>query len=303
MDLEKIKCVVEIGNSDIKCVIAENNNDSILKIITSSVAKSQGIHNGTVVNSNEAIKAIRSCLSDTEANANIVLKKINLVLETPEFICTRLSKSRKVDGSKISKDDISFLLNEAKKEVSLNNQKNSIIHIFNHNYIVDGKEFIKEPIDIYADNLSHEMTFLTLPKNTIKNFNQVFVNCDIEIERIISSTFALAVNNLDNTGFKLGATLIDIGYEKTSVGIFKNFALIHSTTFPIGIHHITKDISRLCSLTLSESESIRDHIGCSFEKNKNFLDKENSLPEKFFKDSKFRKISNSFFKGNYNCKT
>ena len=44
--------------------------------------------------------------------------------------------------------------------------------------------------------------------------------------------------------------LIDIGSEKTCLGLFKNLALVHSITFPIGADHITKDISQVCSLDL-----------------------------------------------------
>jgi cell division ATPase FtsA len=87
--------------------------------------------------------------------------------------------------------------------------------------------------------------------------------------------------------------VFDIGFEKTSIGIFKNFALIHSKTFPIGIHHVTKDISRGCSLSLDEAKYIRDQIGCFYWEKDMDLEKENNLPEKFFKQSKFRKITKS----------
>ena len=195
----------------------------------------------------------------------------------PEFSCTRLSKYKKIDGSKIQKDDIVFLLKEAKKEVNINDKKRTIIHIFNHNYVVDGKKFIKKPIGVYADHLSHEMTFITVPKNIIKNLNEVFVECDLEIERLISNTFALAVNYLNNTELELGSMIVDIGFEKTSIGIFKNFALIHSRTFPVGIHHVTKDISKGCSLSLDEAKYIRDQIGCLYWKK----DMDLKLNEKF----------------------
>ena len=273
MDVEKLKCVVELGNTKIICVVAQMMDDSSIKILSTAKTESKGIHNGVIVNLQEATKAIRSCLSNAETEANVTLKKINIVLEIPEFICTKLSKYRKVNGSKI------------------NDSKKSIIHIFNHNYIVDKKKVDKEPIGIYADYLSHEMTFITIPKNIIKNLNQVFIDCDLEIERFISSTFASAVNYLSDTDFQLGATLIDIGFEKTSLGVFKNYALIHSMTFPIGINHVTKDISRGCSLSLKESEDIRNQIGCFFWKTNVLSDEEKNLPEKFFKESKFRKIS------------
>ena len=253
MKTDDHKCIVELNSTEITCAIAKINNDKSITIISHSKVESKGIHNGTIVNSLEVTKALRTCLSIAEEKAGIVLKKVNLIVETTELSCTRLSKYRKIGGSKIHKDDIVFLLKEAKKEINLNDNKSSIIHIFNHNYVVDGKEFIKEPIDIYADQLSHEMTFITMSKNAIKNFNEIFINCDLEIERIISKNFALAVNCLNNTDLHLGATLINMELDKTSIGVFKSFALINYVVFPIGINHIAKDISRLCSVTINEA--------------------------------------------------
>jgi len=289
MNPEKLKCVIDLGSININCIIGQITDDSTIKVLSTSSVKSKGIHNGNIINLKDATKAIRRCLSNAEKKLDIVLKKITVVLEMPELNCTRLSKYRKFDGSKIYKEDIDFLLKEGKKEVSLNDSKKSIIHIFNHNYIVDEKEFIQEPINVHADFLKHEMTFITIPKNIIKNINQIFIDCELEVERFISKTFALAAYYFNDTELKLGTTLIDIGFEKTSLGIFNKFALINLKSFPIGINHITKDISRLCSLSVEESENIRDEIGCIFLK----PEKENTLPEKFFKNSKFRKISMS----------
>ena len=123
-----------------------------------------------------------------------------------------------------------------------------------------GKTFAEEPIDVYADYLSHEMTFITMPKNYLKNIKQAFIECDIEIDRVISSIFSLGAHLLTNSELKTGSIIIDLGYEKTSLGIFKNLAPVHSFTLPIGVNHITKDISKVCSLTIEESEIIRNEI-------------------------------------------
>ena len=178
--------IIEIGNVNIKCLIFRISNDNDSEILSTSILQSEGIHNGVIVNLAKASNTIRSCISVAEKKAKILIRKINVVIEQPDFLCTKLSKHRKMDGSKIHKDDIEFLLKEAKKQVTHNDDKQSIIHIFNHNYIVDGKTFIEEPIDVYADSLSHEMTFVTMPKNNIKNINQAFIDCDIEVERFIS---------------------------------------------------------------------------------------------------------------------
>ena len=285
--------IIELGNIKIKCIIVKINNENVAEILSTSSIDSEGIHNGVIINITMASNAIRSCISKAEKKAEISIKKINVVVEQLEFLCIKLSKDRKINGSKVQKEDIEFLLKEAKKQVNLNDKKQSIIHIFNHNYIVDGKTFLEEPIDVYADYLSHEMTFITMPKNNIKNINQTFINCDIEVERFISCTFALAIELLNYDDFFNGSILVDLGFEKTSLGLFKNLALINSFTLPIGINHIAKDISKICSLSLEESNTITKEINFSFDSNNQFFDRQDYLKKDYFTYSSFRKISKS----------
>ena len=282
--------IIELGNINIKCLIFKINNNNA-EILSTSITPSRGIHNDIVVNLSKASSAIRVCISDAEKKAKIALKKINVVFEQPDFLCTKFSKHRKIEGSKIHKDDIDFLLKEAKKQLILNDKKQSIIHIFNHNYIVDGKAFVEEPIGVYADSLTHEITFITIPKNNLKNINQAFIDCDIEIARLISRTFTLGVKLLNHKELEFGSAVIDLGFEKISLGLFKNLALVHSITIPIGINHITKDISKVCSLNLDESENIRNNINFSFKNNQKPFDENDYLKNIYFINSNFRKIS------------
>ena len=283
--------IIELGNINIKCLIFKIKDNNESEILSTSITSSEGIHNGIVVNLTKASKAIRSCISIAEKKAKILLKKINVVLEGPEFLSTKFTKHKKINGSKIHKDDIDFLLKEAKKQLILNDKKQSIIHIFNHNYVVDGKAFSDEPIGVYADSLSHEITFITIPKNNLKNINQAFIDCDIEIERLISNTFALGAKLLNNKELEFGSILVDIGFEKISLGLFKNLALVHSITLPMGINHITKDISKVCSLSMDESVVIRNNIDFSFQNNQNLFDANGYLKNSYFINSSFRKIS------------
>ena len=161
--------IVELGNINVKCVIFKITQENNTEIWSTSIVPSEGIHNDVIINISSACSAIRKCVSNAESKINISLKKINILFEQPDFLCTRFSKHKKIDGAKIYKDDIDFLLKEAKKQLILNDKNQSIIHIFNHNYIVDGKVFLEEPINVYANSLSHEMTFISSPKNNLKN--------------------------------------------------------------------------------------------------------------------------------------
>ena len=291
MNLEDPIGIIELGNVNLKCLIFQINKNNSSEILSTAITPSEGIHNDVVVNLTKASNAIRLSISTAEKKAKISLKKINVVFEQPDFLCTKFSKHKKIDGSKIHRHDIEFLLKEAKKQLILNDKNQSIIHIFNHNYIVDGKIFMEEPIDVFADSLSHEMTFITVPKNNLKNINQVFIDCDIEIERLISHTFTLGVKLLNVRELQLGSALINLGYKKISLGLFKNLALVHSVTLPIGTDHITNDISKVCSLNLDETKIIRNNIDFSFKNNQNLFDQDDFLKNTYFIDSNFRKIS------------
>tara|TARA_B100000029_G_scaffold52134_1_gene47410 strand:+ start:17019 stop:18239 length:1221 start_codon:yes stop_codon:yes gene_type:complete len=293
MDSDNLIGVIELGGVNIRCVIFSVNSENVSEILSSSIVKSEGIYNSKIVNFSKAANSIRSCISSAEKEAKVLLKKINVIFEQTEFLCTKFSKHKKIDGTKIQKEDIEFLLKDAKKQVTQNDNTQSIIHIFNHNYIVDGKSFIEEPINIYANSLSHEMTFVTAPKNNLKNIKEVFIDCDIEVERFISSTFALGAELLNEDQLDSGSILIDLGFEKISLGLFKNLALVHSVTLPIGINHIVKDISKVCSLSKEESEVIKNKIDYSFINNANMFDENNYLKENYFKDSYPRKLSQS----------
>jgi len=280
MNLEDPIGIIELDHKNIKCLIFKIDNNRP-EILSTSITQSEGIHNDIVINLTKASKAIRSSISNAEKKAKVSLKKINVIFEQPDFLCTKFSKHKKIGGSQIHKEDIEFLLKESKKQLIHNDKNQSIIHIFNYNYIVDKKTFVEEPIGVYADLLTHEMTFITVPKNNLKNINQAFIDCDIGIERLISKTFSLGAQLLNNKELQNGTVLIDLGFEKVSLGLFKNLALVHSITFPFGINHITKDISKVCSLGIDESEKIRNNIDFSFQNKSKIFDENDYLKNIF----------------------
>ena len=283
--------IIELDDKNLNCLIFKIDKNNNTEILSTTTTPSEGIFNEVIVNLKKASNAIRLSISTAEKEAKISLKKINVVLEQPDFLCTKFSKHKKIDGSKIQRHDIEFLLKEAKKQLILNDKKQSIVHIFNHNYVVDGKIFVEEPIDVFADTLIHEMTFITAPKNNLRNINQTFIDCDIEVERLISKTFTLGAKLLNLEELQSGSVIINLGYKKISLGLFKNLALVHSITLPIGMDYITSDISKVCSLNFKESDLIKNSINFSFENNEKLFDENNFLKKTFFIDSNFRKIS------------
>ena len=111
MSPEDPRGIIELGNINIKCLIFKIKNNNESEILSTSVTLSEGIHNGMVVNLTKASNAIRSCISAAEKKARILLKKINVVFEEPEFLPTKLSKHKKI-AYKIAEKSITLIKNE-----------------------------------------------------------------------------------------------------------------------------------------------------------------------------------------------
>ena len=290
MKNKNIIAVIDLGTVNLKCAIY-SLAEGLPKLVGFSKKKTRGIHNSIIINLSHAIDSVRSCLAEAEKKSEINLEKINVLIDPVKTITTKLTKYKKVSGSKIEKDDISFLLKEAKKQVESNDSRISHIHIFNNKYVVDNNTFKNLPVNTYADNFSQENVFLGVPKNILKNISEVFHSCDIEIDKFIFSPYASGVYCFNQDQIDYGCGIVDVGYEKTSLALFKDSSLIHATSFPIGSNHITKDISRGCYLSEAESEIIKKDISIL-----KHPDKSQFLKENYFLESKFRKISLKFVK-------
>ncbi len=148
MENKKIIAVIDLGTFNLKCAIFSFSIGELPKLIGFSKKKAKGIHNSIIVNMNDAIDSVRSCLIEAEKKSQISVNKINVLIDPTEIITTRLTKFKKTSGSKIEKNDVTFLLKEAKKQVELNDSRLSNIHMFNYKYVVDNKLFKDLPFNI-----------------------------------------------------------------------------------------------------------------------------------------------------------
>ena len=91
--------IIELGNLSLKCIIFKFNKNST-EILSTAIGNSEGLQNDTVINISKASNAIRLCIGMAEKKAKISLKKIYVILEQPDFLCTNFSKYKKINGSK-----------------------------------------------------------------------------------------------------------------------------------------------------------------------------------------------------------
>ena len=82
-------------------------------------------------------RKINNDIKSLEKESDIIFKNISIIINEPEISCTAMSGFKKLNGSKVEKRDLDYILNETKNYISRNQKKNSILHILNSNFILD----------------------------------------------------------------------------------------------------------------------------------------------------------------------
>ena len=200
---------------------------------------------------------IEKIIFNLEKKSNEYLNSINLMVDTSEMLPINLSVSKNFDKSKLKKEDIEFLINDAKQQILRNYSNQNIIHIIVKNYKIDDNDYTFLPTDTYCNLLSIDIIFICLPKKFIENIKSIFFKFDVSIDKIFCSSYARSINYKENFILEENISFIDMGFNKTSITHFNKNKISFFYVIPIGGNYITKDLSKVLNIDLIDAENIK----------------------------------------------
>ena len=269
MEIDKPYLFIEINDKNFIFFVVKYNEDFDFQVIYKDLIKSEGITNGKIVDQNISSKILKDKLNFIEKKINFTFKNATIISDQENYNCINASGFKKLKGSQILEEDISYILNNVKKLITDNEPNKSLIHLFNTSYILDKNILNNLPIGLHGDFYNHHLTFFLLPKNDIKNLKLVLNSCDLEIERVILKPFAQGLYEIKKNKNNNKLFLINLNKKKTSISIFNNLSFIFSQHFEFGTDIIMKDVSKLCSLAIETVEDIFKEINLNSDKKNN----------------------------------
>lgn len=254
---------LDIGSSKVCCLIAHIGRDKRIEIVGHGYNASHGIKNGIITDINQATLSVCNAVETAEQMAN---ERINRIIVNVSGEKTRsLIRSTAISLHKnrpISDADIEKLINKDNSKINLAN--NELIHCLPTNYRIDKGEPLKDPRDIYGENLSLDIMLGFYPAMLYKNLSAVIENAHLEIAGRAFSAYASGLACLVEDEKELGATIVDIGGGTTSIATFKNGFPIHFSTIPVGGNNITNDIAWGLTTSFAHAEDLKNRHGCAF---------------------------------------
>ncbi len=284
MKISSLSLYLEINNSKFIFFVLESDENNNLKIIHESYSPSIGIQNNRISDLEKSFELIKQNIYLIEKKLNHTFKDIVVILENlnPSFI--NLTGFKKLNGSQVLRENITYILNTLKSYVNEIYSNKKILHIFNSRFNLDNKKIENLPIGLFGDFYSHELSFILINLNDYKNLKNILDKCNLKVKKIILKSFIkgayLSNNQNTETFFQ-----IKIGDDKSKIFYFENSSLKFEQEFNFGLNIIIKDVSKITSLKVNTVKEIMKKI--KFENN--FLDDE--LVEKhLFIEDNFRKI-------------
>lgn len=280
------KLFAQIDDFEILLIAVKFDNQNNFKLLEKIILPIKNSNTKAISDLNNITDLIKKSILEVEQKINFTFSKLIIILDNFEISFLNLTGFRKLNGTQVSKENITYILNTLMSCIDENEKNKKILHIFNSEYILDKKKLDNLPIGLFGDFYAHELSFNLIDKNDFKNLENIFQKCNLKIEKILLESFTKG-SIVSNKNFNLDSFF----YVQMSQNIIKIFfvekdCIKFEQKFKFGTEIIEKDISKITSLKIEEIKKI-------IQKNPNIQNagENDFLEEEYFENKNFRKIS------------
>ena len=283
MSFKSLEFFLEIDEYEFYYTIVEYDSNGNFEIVLRHSSLNPGIVKGKIQDFDLVSKNIKENIYSIEKKLNFTFKDVILILSKFECSVINFSGYKKLNGSQLTKENITYIINSLKSQVDKTEKNKKILHIFNSDHILDKKNIENIPIGLFGDFYSHELSFFLINNNDYRNLKNLINNCNLNIKKAISKNF------LENIYFIKEYDInsffnISINENNSNIVFFKNSALKFFQSFNFGTDIIVNDISKVLAI---EKDKIKKLLLSTDFKN---IKSGKDLIEKEYFDQNFRKI-------------
>ena len=291
MSKKNTNLFIEINNIEFIFVVVDVRENNEFILLHKSNISSQGIIDKKISDFNLVLNVLKKNILDIEQKLKIVFKEVNLIIENFDCSLINFTGFKKLNGSQLIKENITYILNSLKFEINETEKNKQIIHILNSKYVLDKKEVENLPIGLFGNFYSQELSFFLIDINDFKNLNNILNKCNLKIKKIISKSFLEGVNLINEDPNLSTFFFIQINKYNSKIIFFENSSLKYSQEFDFGNEIIINDISKILGLEINLIYNILDNYDLSDPSKENEI-----IAQEYFNKKNFRKIKKKLIK-------
>lgn len=254
---------LDIGSSKVCCLIAKISRDKKINVVGYGYNASKGIKNGIVTDINQATLSVCNAVETAEQMANERINRIIVNISGDRIKSSLKGATIAINRNRPVNDlDIKKVIEKGINKINV--EDNELIHCLPTNYRLDLGEEIKDPRNIYGENLSVNILLGMVPDIQFKNLSTVIENAHLEIAEKAFSAYASGLACLVDDEKEIGATIVDIGGGTTNMATFKHGYPVAFSSIGVGGNNVTNDIAWGLTTSFTHAERLKTLHGCAF---------------------------------------
>ena len=111
MQMNDLVLFVEIYEKNYNFVVGNFNENQSFKIIEKITIDNIGITDNKIIDIEQSSQIIKDSIDKIEKKLNFVFKEVFLLIGNLKFSCVNISGYKKLNGSQILKENISYIIN------------------------------------------------------------------------------------------------------------------------------------------------------------------------------------------------
>lgn len=252
---------LDIGSSKVVCAIASPLSQNSFRIEGIGQCPSAGIREGSVVEINHAMEAIRTAVEAAEKDAQTTVDHVTAGISGPHIVSENIEVMVPTNQEEVTKENIAELTNNAQ----IGNLPPSMryLTVIPQDYAVDKEWGKRNPEGLSGKRLDGRLHLVTAPTNACQNLSKAIRRSGLELPGNLLSFAPLstAAAILTPEERRLGVCMIDIGAQLCDVAVFYDDAIQFSHVLPMGGNDITYEISVKTTLPADGAEQLKLKMG------------------------------------------
>jgi cell division protein FtsA len=264
-DRRSLFAALDIGSSKISCLIAETmpakhkmpraSERKSLKILGLGHQISRGVRNGSIVDVDEAERAIRLSVDAAERMAQQTISEVyvNVSGGRPQSTC--YVGQITLQGNAVSPRDLDTVISSAVAQI--NPSRRTVLHVAPIQYQLDDAKGIAAPLGMHGESLSVDVGVVTADSTHLRNLALAIERAHLSVTGYVIAPYAAGKAVLAEDEMVLGTILIEMGGATTGISIFHEGNLVFADNIPVGGMHVTNDIARGLSTSIAHAERMK----------------------------------------------
>lgn len=250
-----IVAILDIGDTKVVCFIAVVDHSGAMRITGIGHQVARGLRGGIITDMSEVESSLVAAVHAAEQMAGETIENVIVNLSGSSLVSRNISVELEVAGSSVTERDMIDLIQEGSASVTGEGQE--IVHCIPVSYFLDENRGIRDPRGLFGQRLGAELHIVLAPSSLLKNLSHCIARCHLNVTKYIVSSYAAGLACLEPDEMELGVTLVDMGGGVTSIAVFSGGKLLYTDSVPMGGLHVTSDIAKGLSTSLSHAERIK----------------------------------------------